>query len=134
MPCSTRRVSVPLPRSAPRSPVAWTETLTAPGCRRRSTRRSPRRAARSRGQRRHLEELLEVHPNQLVLSEVFLTGCLAYSGTDHPETIQALASGQIDARALVSARIGLSEAIQGGFEELVHHKDAHTKILIDPRR
>lgn len=75
----------------------------------------------------------EFHLNDLVFSEVLLTGCIGYSGDDHPETIQALASGQIDAGQLVTARIGLAEAVELGFEELATNRDRHTKILIDPR-
>lgn len=34
---------------------------------------------------------------------------------------------------MVTARIGLDEAIDGGFEELIHNKDKHVKILVTPR-
>lgn len=79
------------------------------------------------------ERPTEFHLNDLVFSEVSLTGCIAYSGDDHPETIRALASGQIDPRPLVTARIGLEDAVELGFEELANNRDRHTKILIDPR-
>lgn len=35
--------------------------------------------------------------------------------------------------SMVTARIGLDEAIEGGFEQLIHNKDRHVKILVTPR-
>jgi hypothetical protein len=35
---------------------------------------------------------------------------------------------------MVTARIGLDEVIDGGFERLIYDKDRHIKILVTPKR
>jgi (R,R)-butanediol dehydrogenase/meso-butanediol dehydrogenase/diacetyl reductase len=35
--------------------------------------------------------------------------------------------------SMVTARIGLNEVVSGGFEQLIHSKDSHIKILVTPR-
>lgn len=33
---------------------------------------------------------------------------------------------------MITSKISLYSAVSQGFEELIHHKDRHIKILIDP--
>jgi (R,R)-butanediol dehydrogenase / meso-butanediol dehydrogenase / diacetyl reductase len=40
--------------------------------------------------------------------------------------------GRIDARGLITKRIRLEELVEGGFDELIEHKDRHAKILVQP--
>jgi (R,R)-butanediol dehydrogenase/meso-butanediol dehydrogenase/diacetyl reductase len=77
------------------------------------------------------EEPSSVHFNDLVLSERSLVGCLGYVD-DFPRAIALLADGRIDAAPLITSRVGLGDAIENGFQELVRNKDEHVKILIDP--
>lgn len=34
---------------------------------------------------------------------------------------------------MVTARISLDDVVQGGFEQLIHNKDQHVKILVSPK-
>jgi (R,R)-butanediol dehydrogenase / meso-butanediol dehydrogenase / diacetyl reductase len=73
-----------------------------------------------------------VQLNSLVMSEVAVLGSLAYCG-DHPDTIRLLADGMVDASQFITARIGLDDLVEGGFRQLIEHKDEHVKILVSPR-
>lgn len=53
---------------------------------------------------------------------------------DFPAAMHLLATGAIDSQLLISDHIGLTEVIDLGLEELLHHNDAHIKILVDPTR
>ncbi len=66
-----------------------------------------------------------------VLAEVDLVGTIGYNH-DHPATITLMQDGHIDARGLITKRIGLEEIVEGGFNELIEHKDRHAKILARP--
>jgi (R,R)-butanediol dehydrogenase / meso-butanediol dehydrogenase / diacetyl reductase len=72
-----------------------------------------------------------VDMNSLVISEVAVLGSLAYCG-DHPDTIRLLTDGIVDAGQFITARIGLDELVDGGFRQLIEHKDEHVKILVHP--
>lgn len=34
---------------------------------------------------------------------------------------------------LITGRINLEDVVEGGFEELISHKDKHIKILVSPK-
>jgi len=72
-----------------------------------------------------------VQMNSLVMSEVSVLGSLAYRD-DHPDTIRLLTDGRVDAGQFITARIGLDELVEGGFRQLIEHKDEHVKILVHP--
>lgn len=74
---------------------------------------------------------VELNLNDLVLAEVDLVGTIGYN-RDHPATITLMQDGRIDARGLITKRIGLEEIVEGGFNELIEHKDRHAKILVHP--
>ncbi|MDT7601908.1 MAG: (R,R)-butanediol dehydrogenase / meso-butanediol dehydrogenase / diacetyl reductase, partial [Pseudonocardiales bacterium] len=40
--------------------------------------------------------------------------------------------GIVDAGQFITARIGLDELVDGGFRQLIEHKDEHVKILVHP--
>lgn len=73
-----------------------------------------------------------VSMNSLVMSEVAVIGSLAYRD-DHPDTIALLTDGTVDAGRFITGRIGLEELVEGGFRQLIEHKDEHVKILVSPR-
>ena len=74
----------------------------------------------------------EIHPSLLMVTEVNLTGSLAYNGPDFPEVIAAVADGRLRPDALITARIPLEDAQQKGYEELLGGDGTHMKILIHP--
>lgn len=78
------------------------------------------------------EEPIQLHPNDIVLNELNVVGILAYTPEDFDDTIQMIKDGSIKTEGLVTSRIPISEVIDGGFKELVAHKDRHVKILVSP--
>jgi (R,R)-butanediol dehydrogenase/meso-butanediol dehydrogenase/diacetyl reductase len=51
---------------------------------------------------------------------------------DFPAAMALLANRTADPDILISDHIPLSEVIDRGLEELLHHNDSHIKILVDP--
>jgi len=49
---------------------------------------------------------------------------------DHGRDTARLRDGSIANDGIVTERIGLSDIVEGGFEELTEHKDRHVKILV----
>jgi (R,R)-butanediol dehydrogenase/meso-butanediol dehydrogenase/diacetyl reductase len=83
------------------------------------------------------EEEASSHPIDLVLGERTITGTLAYlggprSGEEYGMVIDMLADGTLDVDPLITARIGLDEIIEGGFESLLDPESNQVKILVDP--
>jgi (R,R)-butanediol dehydrogenase / meso-butanediol dehydrogenase / diacetyl reductase len=76
------------------------------------------------------EGAIEVNPNDIVLNELKIVGTIAYTPEDFADTITMLREGTISTEGLVTERIGLSDIVAGGFEELRDHKDRHVKILV----
>jgi (R,R)-butanediol dehydrogenase / meso-butanediol dehydrogenase / diacetyl reductase len=52
---------------------------------------------------------------------------------DFPTALGLLASGAVDANAMISDHIGLDALVDDGLEALLHHADEHVKILVDPQ-
>ncbi|MFI5053475.1 MAG: alcohol dehydrogenase catalytic domain-containing protein [Acidimicrobiia bacterium] len=52
---------------------------------------------------------------------------------DFPVALALLASGAVDARAMITDHIALEQVVDLGLEELLHHNDRHVKILVDPQ-
>ncbi len=77
------------------------------------------------------EHPVEFDMFSMLFKESNLTASCAYCN-DHAEVIEALASGAIDVRPLISARIPLEDIVTGGIEELMNNRDAHVKILVHP--
>jgi (R,R)-butanediol dehydrogenase/meso-butanediol dehydrogenase/diacetyl reductase len=67
----------------------------------------------------------------LVLGEVKVLGTIGYLN-DHPATIELMRDKRIDATPFITGRIGLDDIVDGGFHELIDHKDLHAKILVSP--
>jgi len=72
-----------------------------------------------------------VDPNEIVLAELDVHGTIAYTPEDFADTIAMLADGTIAADGIITERVPLSDVVDGGFDELVAHKDRHVKILVD---
>jgi (R,R)-butanediol dehydrogenase / meso-butanediol dehydrogenase / diacetyl reductase len=73
---------------------------------------------------------VELDPNDIVMSELNVGGTICYTPEDFAATISMLRDGSIRTEGIVTERIPLSDAVAGGFEELVDHKDRHVKILV----
>ncbi len=77
------------------------------------------------------EKPVELNPNLFVLTEKQLIGTLAYRDV-FPATMALIADKRIDASQFITAKIKLDQIVEGGFEELINHKDRHVKILVSP--
>jgi (R,R)-butanediol dehydrogenase / meso-butanediol dehydrogenase / diacetyl reductase len=75
--------------------------------------------------------VLQIHLDDLVFSEAYLTGIIGYLG-DHPATIGLLADDLIDVGFFITTRIKLDKLVDGGFHELIQNKDEHLKVLVQP--
>lgn len=58
--------------------------------------------------------------------------CTYEPAVDFPLALRLLASGAIDAAAMITDHIALDDVVERGLEELLHHNDDHIKILVDP--
>lgn len=74
---------------------------------------------------------VQINPNDIVLSELNVGGIICYTPQDFSDTIAMLKDGSIQTGGIITERIPLSDVIEGGFEELVEHKDRHVKILVN---
>jgi (R,R)-butanediol dehydrogenase / meso-butanediol dehydrogenase / diacetyl reductase len=73
---------------------------------------------------------VELNPNDIVMSELNVGGTICYTPEDFADTISMLRDGSIKTEGVITERIPLSDVVEGGFEELVDHKDRHVKILV----
>lgn len=78
------------------------------------------------------EKALKLNPNDVTLQEKRYMGGICYTDEDFRLVLEAIASGKIPAEDMVTSIVPLSEAVRGGFQELIAHKDKHVKILIQP--
>lgn len=78
------------------------------------------------------EELPRVDMNLLVQKEVNFLGSQAYAH-EYPEVLAAIADGRIPRpERIVTKRVSLDDALEGGILELLAHKADHIKILVQP--
>ena len=73
---------------------------------------------------------VQIHPNDIVLSELQVLGTICYTPQDFADTIAMMKDGRIRTEGIITQRIPLSEVVDAGFKELVEHKDRHVKILV----
>ena len=73
---------------------------------------------------------VQVNPNDIVLSELNVVGTICYTPQDFADTIELLKDDRIRTEDVITERVGLSDVIAGGFDELVQHKDRHVKIPV----
>lgn len=83
------------------------------------------------------EEPVEILPTDIVLGERTVTGTLAYLGgplsdREFSMTLSNFASGAFDPEPLITARIGLPEIVEDGFERLLDPDSEQVKILVRP--
>ncbi|CAG8938056.1 unnamed protein product [Penicillium salamii] len=75
---------------------------------------------------------LSLNLNDLAMKEKKLTGGICYFQEDFDVIIALLAEGKLDAEQMITSIVPLSKVVEEGFEELVHNREAHIKILIKP--
>jgi (R,R)-butanediol dehydrogenase / meso-butanediol dehydrogenase / diacetyl reductase len=68
----------------------------------------------------------------VVFREKTVTGSMSGYGL-YPETIRMMTSSDFRGDALISDRIGLDELVDKGYGGLLHEKDKHVKIVVNPR-
>ena len=70
----------------------------------------------------------------VVCREITIKGSFSHIyDVDFAEAVALLGAGKIIADPLITARIGIDDAIEKGFETLLQNKGEHLKILISPR-
>ena len=72
-----------------------------------------------------------INYNSIVLAEKKIVGSCAYRG-DFKWTIQLVKQGKINARGMITKKITLDNIVPEGFDELVHHRNEHLKIIVSP--
>jgi (R,R)-butanediol dehydrogenase/meso-butanediol dehydrogenase/diacetyl reductase len=77
------------------------------------------------------DKVLSINLNTLVVGEKHLTGGNAYTPEDFEEVMQLLGSHAEQAARLITSVVPLSNAVQGGFHELIDNAASHVKILIE---
>lgn len=70
----------------------------------------------------------------MLIHETAVKGIYAYSIQDFEEAAQLIERKQVDISPIVTGKIGLSEIVEKGFEELLKPEKNHIKILVDPQR
>ncbi|KAL7757100.1 hypothetical protein ACKLNR_014093 [Fusarium oxysporum f. sp. zingiberi] len=75
---------------------------------------------------------LSLNLNDLSMKEKKLMGGICFFREDFEVVIGMLAEGNLNAEQMITSIIPLSNIIKGGFEELLHNREAHVKILIKP--
>lgn len=71
---------------------------------------------------------------QVTFKDVDLRGAWAYPTHYWPRVMRLIASGALPAAKVVTARIGLQDAVKDGFDALLDPAGKHLKILIDLSR
>jgi (R,R)-butanediol dehydrogenase / meso-butanediol dehydrogenase / diacetyl reductase len=74
---------------------------------------------------------IEVPFLQLWAHEKSITFSSGYEN-EFPAAIALLANGQVNIDELITARIGLEDIKEAGFETLIDHADQHVKIIVYP--
>lgn len=70
----------------------------------------------------------------LSIHETAMKGIYAYSVQDFEEAAQLIERKQVNTSPVITGKIGLSEIVEKGFNELLKPEKNHIKILVDPLR
>jgi (R,R)-butanediol dehydrogenase/meso-butanediol dehydrogenase/diacetyl reductase len=70
----------------------------------------------------------------LFVRELDIKGIYDGSLEDFDHAAQLIARGRVEVALMVTDKIGLSEIVEKGFEELLKPEKNHIKILVDPQR
>jgi (R,R)-butanediol dehydrogenase / meso-butanediol dehydrogenase / diacetyl reductase len=78
------------------------------------------------------EKPLLFNPNDIGFLEKKFLGGICYLKEDFEAVINAMGEGKIPFENMITSVVPLSNAIEGGFMELMRNKSKHVKILIKP--
>ncbi|KAJ5200461.1 Polyketide synthase enoylreductase [Penicillium cf. griseofulvum] len=67
----------------------------------------------------------------VVYQEKYVTGAVIYDDGDFEAVIDAIASGNIQPRSMITSKIRMEDVDEKGFKALIEERDKHVKILID---
>jgi 2-desacetyl-2-hydroxyethyl bacteriochlorophyllide A dehydrogenase len=81
------------------------------------------------------QEHAHLDVGRVLSKEIDLRFAFTYEpSVDFPVALGLLASGKVDAPAMITDHVALDDVVEQGLEELLHHNDRHVKILVDPGR
>lgn len=70
-----------------------------------------------------------------MVKELTIKFSLAYDNTDFKAVVEDFCADKFPGcEQMITARISLDDIVGKGFEELIHKKDKHVKIVATPRR
>ena len=70
-----------------------------------------------------------------LIREITIKPSMAYSPEDFGGVVRDFVDGKFaGAESMITAKIGLDELVQSGFEQLVQHKEKHSKIIVSPKK
>ncbi|KAJ6099098.1 hypothetical protein N7467_000633 [Penicillium canescens] len=67
----------------------------------------------------------------IVLDEKHVTGAAVFDDGDFEAVIDAIASGKIQPRPMITSKIPMEDVTEKGFKALIGERDKHVKILVD---
>jgi (R,R)-butanediol dehydrogenase/meso-butanediol dehydrogenase/diacetyl reductase len=74
---------------------------------------------------------LQINLNELVMGEKRVLGGIGYTPEDFREALEVLSTIGDEAAKLITSVVPLSDAVQGGFQELIRNSADHVKLLIE---
>jgi (R,R)-butanediol dehydrogenase / meso-butanediol dehydrogenase / diacetyl reductase len=78
------------------------------------------------------EEPIQIDWNRIVFNELEVLGHMN-NGGEFPQVLELMANGTLQVEQFITGRIGLSQIVEKGYEELNRDK-SHIKILVDPSK
>ncbi len=79
------------------------------------------------------QQRAQLDMGRLMAKEIDVRFTMTYEpAVDFPVALHLIATGGVDAAAMISDEIPLDEVVGSGLEELLHHPDRHVKILVSP--
>ncbi|GKZ45208.1 hypothetical protein AbraIFM66951_007809 [Aspergillus brasiliensis] len=67
----------------------------------------------------------------VVLGEKHVVGSVIYEDPEFEAVIEAMWSGKLNPRALITSKIRMEDIVEKGFNSLIHGRDNQIKILVD---
>lgn len=81
------------------------------------------------------ETPFEIPFGDFMSKEITIKATLAYDEKDFGDTVRDFVQGKFKgAESMITARIGLDDLVEKGFEELVQNKEKHSKIIVTPSK
>ncbi|GLB07302.1 hypothetical protein AtubIFM57258_002631 [Aspergillus tubingensis] len=73
----------------------------------------------------------EIDAFDVVLGEKHVVGSVIYEDGEFEAVIDAMWSGKLNPRALITSKIRMEDIVEKGFKSLIHGRDNQIKILVD---